>query len=92
MPQSCISRMYVSMSGEGCKWYTNHSLAIEEQAKNVPLPRSTQKEISAKKLNFREMYQQYASSVICIDSTHKTNVYDFKLVTVMVIDEYGEGM
>jgi hypothetical protein len=37
------------------------------------------------------MYQQYAPSVICIDSTHKTNVYDFKLVTLMVIDEYGEG-
>ena len=40
----------------------------------------------------RDLYQQYASSVICIDSTHKTNVYDFKLVTVMVIDEYSEGM
>ena len=38
-----------------------------------------------------EMYQQYASSVICIDSTHKTNVYDFKLVTLLVVDEYGEG-
>lgn len=39
----------------------------------------------------QDMYQQYASSVICIDSTHKTNVYDFKLVTLMVVDEYGEG-
>ena len=37
------------------------------------------------------MYKQYASSVICIDSTHKTNIYDFKLVTLMVVDEYGEG-
>ena len=26
--------------------------------------------------------------VIC---THKTNAYDFKLVTLMVVDEYGEG-
>lgn len=39
----------------------------------------------------RDMYRQYASTVVCIDSTHKTNVYDFKLVTLMVIDEYGEG-
>ena len=39
----------------------------------------------------QDMYQQYASTVICIDSTHKTNVYDFKLITLMVIDEYGEG-
>ena len=38
----------------------------------------------------QDIYQRYASSVICIDSTHKTNVYDFKLVTLMVIDEYGE--
>ncbi len=33
------------------------------------------------------MYEQYASTVVCIDSTHKTNVYDFKLITLMVIDE-----
>ena len=39
----------------------------------------------------KDMYQQFASSVICIDSTHKTNVYDFKLITLMVVDEYGEG-
>ena len=29
--------------------------------------------------------------VICIDSTHKTTGYDFLLITVMVVDEYGEG-
>ncbi len=39
----------------------------------------------------QKMYEQYASTVVCIDSTHKTNVYDFKLITLMVIDEYGEG-
>ena len=26
-----------------------------------------------------------------MDSTHGTNGYDFNLITVMVIDEYGEG-
>ena len=29
--------------------------------------------------------------VICVDVTHRTNSYDFTLITVMVIDEYGEG-
>ena len=29
--------------------------------------------------------------VICVDGTHGTNSYDFTLITVMVIDEYGEG-
>ena len=39
----------------------------------------------------RDLYHWYASTVICIDSTHKTNAYDFKLVTLLVVDEYGEG-
>ena len=39
----------------------------------------------------RHMYHQYAPTLICIDSTHKTNAYDFKLVTLMVVDNYGEG-
>lgn len=30
--------------------------------------------------------------VICVDSTHGTNGYDFTLITIMVIDEYGEGV
>ena len=29
--------------------------------------------------------------VVCIDATHGTNGYDFSLITVIVIDEYGEG-
>ena len=29
--------------------------------------------------------------IICVDGTHGTNGYDFTLITVMVIDEYGEG-
>ena len=29
--------------------------------------------------------------VVCVDGTHGTNGYDFTLITVMVIDEYGEG-
>ena len=29
--------------------------------------------------------------VVCIDATHGTNTYDFQLLTILVIDEYGEG-
>ena len=27
-----------------------------------------------------------------MDSTHETNGYNFSLITVMVVDEYGEGI
>ena len=57
---------------------------------NMPVPQD--RFVLALQTEFQQnMYQQYASSVICIDSTHKTNVYDFKLVTLMVVDQYGEG-
>ena len=39
----------------------------------------------------RVLYQQYAQTILCIDSTHKTNSHDFKLISVLVSDEYGEG-
>ena len=29
--------------------------------------------------------------VVCIDSTHGTNAYNFSLTTVLVVDEFGEG-
>ncbi len=31
------------------------------------------------------------NKVICIDATHGTNAYDFSLITVVVMDEFGEG-
>ena len=31
------------------------------------------------------------SHIVCLDSTHGTNQYDFTLVTVMVVDDFGEG-
>ena len=33
----------------------------------------------------------FGANVICIDSTHGTNAYNFKLVTMMVVDDFGEG-
>ena len=40
----------------------------------------------------REMYQQHVGKVMCIDATHGTNQYGFKLITVMVADHYGQGI
>ena len=31
------------------------------------------------------------NKVICVDATHGTNSYNFQLVSVLVIDEFGEG-
>ena len=38
------------------------------------------------------MCQKLGGNAVCIDSTHGTNIYDFKLVTMLVVDEYGEGI
>ena len=40
----------------------------------------------------RDLYEMFASTIVCIDSTHKTNSYNFKLITVVVPDEYREGI
>ena len=39
-----------------------------------------------------EIIKKYSyDRVICIDSTHGTNGYDFTLITIVVIDDFGEG-
>ena len=40
----------------------------------------------------KELYEMFASTIVCVDSTHKTNCHDFKLITILVPDEYGEGI
>ena len=32
------------------------------------------------------------SSLLCLDSTHKTNEYGYKLITAVVVDEFRNGM
>jgi len=39
-----------------------------------------------------ELYKKHASTIMCIDSTHGTNQYRFKLITVVVPDDYGKGI
>ena len=31
------------------------------------------------------------SDLLCVDSTHKTNEYGYKLITVLVVDEFHNG-
>ena len=39
-----------------------------------------------------EMLIKFAEGkVVCVDATHGTNAYDLKLITLLVVDEYGEG-
>ena len=38
-----------------------------------------------------EMFSKHSSRIVCIDSTHKTNPYGFKLVTIIVPDEFKNG-
>ena len=40
----------------------------------------------------RDMFIKFGNNVLCMDSTHGTNAYDFNLMTAIVIDEYGEGI
>lgn len=38
------------------------------------------------------MLGKFGSDIICIDSTHGTNIYDFHLTTFLVVDEFGNGV
>ena len=38
-----------------------------------------------------ELFTTFSDCVVCIDSTHNTNAYRFKLITLLVPDEFGEG-
>ena len=38
-----------------------------------------------------EFYDQHASTILCIDSTHGTNQYRFKLITIVVLDDLEKG-
>lgn len=39
-----------------------------------------------------DVMKKYCKDVICMDATHGTNAYDFLLITVLVVDEFGEGI
>ena len=40
----------------------------------------------------RDIMKQFGNDVICIDATRNTNICNFLLITIMLIDSYGEGV
>ena len=40
----------------------------------------------------RDMLWKYGNDGVCIDATYKINDYDFNLLTLMVLDDYQEGI
>jgi len=38
------------------------------------------------------MLGKFGSDIVCIDSTHGTNIYDFHLTTLLVVDEFENGI
>jgi len=40
----------------------------------------------------KEMFENHAMKLICVDATHGTNSYDFQLITVMVVDDFDQGV
>ncbi len=38
-----------------------------------------------------DLDKEYVSTILCIDSTHGTNQYKFKLLTIIVADNPGKG-
>lgn len=39
-----------------------------------------------------DLMKTFGTRLICMDATHGTNHYHFKLVTVLILDEFGEGV
>ena len=39
-----------------------------------------------------DMMKHFGEKLICMDATRGTNHYDFKLVTILVLDDFGEGV
>jgi hypothetical protein len=39
----------------------------------------------------KQLLQAFGSNIVCMDDTHGTNSYHFSLITVLVVDEFGEG-
>ena len=38
-----------------------------------------------------DMFIKHSNKIICIDSTHEKNEYEFPLVTLVVADEFNKG-
>ena len=35
---------------------------------------------------------EFGNNIMCVDATHNTNMYDFYMITIVVVDGFGEGI
>ena len=40
----------------------------------------------------RDMMVKFGNNIVCLDATHGTTMYNFLLITAIIVDEYGEGV
>ena len=40
----------------------------------------------------RDMMVKFGNNIVCLDATHGTTMYDFLLITAIIVDDYGEGV
>ena len=40
----------------------------------------------------RDMLKRFGTEAVCMDSTNGTNMYDFFLITILILDDLGEGV
>ena len=40
----------------------------------------------------KDLAKKFGVQIICVDSTHRTTMHDFLLITVMVWNEYDDGV
>ena len=40
----------------------------------------------------RDILKKFGTEAVCMDSTHDTNIYDFFLITILILDDLGEGV
>ena len=40
----------------------------------------------------RDMFKKYGNRGVCIDATYRVNDYDFHLITILVLDDFQEGI
>ena len=38
------------------------------------------------------MLKKFGTEAVSMDSTHGTNIYDFFLITILILDDLGEGV
>ena len=71
--------LFYKLQGEECP---DKSLSLSKNDFIVILQTEEQKHLA----------RQFGHKGVCCDSTHRTNAYDFFLTTVLIVDEFGEGV